>query len=399
MSGSGLSNERLGRMHEVLGRHVESGAMPGLVAAVSRRGEVHCGAIGTMDVGGDRPMSTDSIFRLASLTKPIVAAAAMVLVEECVLRLDHRVDDLLPELADRRVLRRLDGPVEDTVPAKRAITLRDLLTFRLGMGPVMAAPGAYPIQKVLEDSGCMPSPFPASLTPDEWMASLGTLPLLHQPGEGWMYHVGSDVLGVLIARATGQSLEGFLRERIFEPLGMVDTGFHVPAEKLHRLPTLYGNGDEPGTLAVADDPNGSQWSSPPAFPSGGGGLVSTAHDYLVFCQMLLDQGRYDGGRVLSRPSVQVMTTDQLTAEQRASAPVFLGDDHGWGFGVSVALRRTGVSVSPGRFGWAGGTGTSGYTDPSEELIGVLLTQRLVGSPEPELVFDDFWTLAYQAIDD
>ncbi len=392
-----FSKDRLARMRDAMVRHVESGAMPGLVTAVSRRGEVHVDEVGTMAFGGGEPMRRDTIFRIASLTKPVTAVAAMILVEECVLRLDDPVDDLLPELADRRVLSRLDGPVEDTVPANRPISLRDLLTFRLGLGPVMAPPGTYPVQKVMDETGCMPGPIPASVEPDEWMRRLGTLPLLHQPGEGWMYHVGSDVLGVLIARASGQSFEGFLRERIFGPLGMKDTGFHVPPGELHRLPPTYMSGDD-GPV-VHDEPRGGHWSKPPAFPSGGGGLVSTADDFLAFYRMMLDKGRYDGGRVLSRPSVEVMATDQLTAEQRASAPLFLGDDHGWGFGVSVAIRRSDIFVVPGRFGWTGGTGTTGYADPSEDMIGILLTQRLMESPEPAKVFTDFWTSAYQAIDD
>jgi len=319
-------------------------------------------------------------------------------VEECTLRLDEPVDRLLPELAQRRVLKRLDGPLDDTVPAKRPITLRDLLTFRLGIGVVLAPPGRYPIQKAMEEAGLAPGPTPPSLTPDEWMKRLGALPLVHQPGEGWMYHTGSDVLGVLIARASGQTLESFLRERLFEPLGMKDTAFHVPAEKLSRLPPSYVRRRETGALALHDDPGASRWAHP-AFSSGGGGLVSTADDYLAFCQMMLDKGRYGHQRILSRPSVELMTTDHLTPQEKAEASVFFADGSGWGFGMGVCTRRDDLASTPGRFGWNGGTGTSAYTDPREEMVGILMTQRLMDSPTPPAVFRDFWTSAYQAIDD
>jgi CubicO group peptidase (beta-lactamase class C family) len=214
----GLSAEPLSRMHEVMAGHVERGEVPGLVTLVSRRGEVHVDAIGMKAIAGSDPVRRDTIFRVSSLTKPITAAAAMILVEECKLRLDEPVDRLLPELADRSVLRRLGGPVDDTVPANRAITVRDLLTFRMGFGVVMAPPGTYPIQEAMDELrlGQGPPQPETPPEPEEWMRRLGTLPLIHQPGERWMYNTGSDVLGVLIARASGQPLETFLRERIFE---------------------------------------------------------------------------------------------------------------------------------------------------------------------------------------
>jgi CubicO group peptidase (beta-lactamase class C family) len=399
MSIGGLSKARLGRMHEVMAGYVERGEVPGIVTLVSRRGEVHVDAIGMKAVGGSDPMRRDTIFRIASMTKPITAAAAMILVEECKLRLDEPVDRLLPELADRKVLKRLDGPLDDTVPTNRPITLRDLLTFRLGIGAVMAPPGRYPIQKAMTEAGVAPGPNPSPHTPDEWMKRLGSLPLIHHPGEKWMYHIGSDILGVLIARAAGQTLENFFRERIFEPLGMKDTGFHVPAEKLERLPPSYMANPETGTLTVHDEPGDSRWGQPPAFPAGGGGLVSTVDDYLAFCQMMLNKGRHGRERILSRPSVELMTTDHLTQEQKAEARIFFGDNSGWGFGLAVTTRRDDLAAVPGRFGWNGGVGTSGYSDPKEDIVGILMTQRLMDSPNPPGVFLDFWTSAYQAIDD
>lgn len=398
MSAGGLSTARLGRMHEVMAGYVERGDVPGLVTLVCRRGDVHVDAIGTMAVDGGEPMQRDTIFRISSMTKPITAAATLILVEECKLRLDEPVDRLLPELADRRVLARLDGPLDDTVPAHRPITVRDLLTFRMGFGQLMAPPDAYPILRAANEQQLgMGPPSPSAMpAPDEWMRRLGTLPLMHQPGERWMYNTGSDVLGVLIARAAGQPLEAFLRDRLFAPLGLQDTGFSVPSSKLDRLATSYETDSETGTLTPYDDAVGGQWSSPPAFPSSAGGLVSTIDDYLAFGQMLLNQGKHGGTRFLARPSVEAMTTDQLTAEQRASAGLFLGDNRGWGFGVSIITKRDDVAATPGRFGWDGGLGTSGYMDPTEGIVAILMTQCM-GFPSG--IYSDFWTSAYQAIDD
>jgi CubicO group peptidase (beta-lactamase class C family) len=399
MSASGLSTVRLRRLREVLTRHVESGDMPGLVAMVARRGEVHVEAIGTLETGGSEPMRRDTIFRIASVTKQIAAAAAMTLVEECRLRLDDPVDGLLPELADRQVLTRIDAPLDDTVPAHRPITLRDLLTFVFGLGAFMAPPGQYPIQRALVEADLVPGAEGPPVEPDEWMKRLGALPLAYQPGEKWLYHTGSDVLGVLMARATGQPLAEVLGERVLRPLGMADTGFHVPRASMHRLSTLYSPDQETGALVLSDDPRHSLWRQPPAFPSAGGGLVSTADDLLAFCTMMLNKGRYGVARLLARPTVELMTTDLITEQQKAENTIFFGGNSGWGLGFQVFHQRKTIDSTPGRFGWTGGTGTSVYTDPAEELIGILLTQREMTSPTPPKVYRDFWTCVYQAIDD
>ncbi|MDP9266190.1 MAG: beta-lactamase family protein [Chloroflexota bacterium] len=397
-----LSSARLGRMQDVMAGHVERGDVPGLVTLVSRRGEVHVDAIGMKAVGGD-PIRRDTIFRISSMTKPIAAAATMILVEECKVRLDEPVDRLLPELADRRVLKRLEGPLDDTVPADRPITVRDLLTLRMGFGIVMAPPDTYPIQRAMREQllGQGPPSPSTPPAPDEWIRRLGTLPLMHQPGEKWMYNTGSDVLGVLIARASGQALEAFLRERIFAPLGMKDTGFSVPSSELERLATSYWTDPETGALELYDAAEGGQWSRPPAFPSAGGGLVSTIDDFLAFGQMMLNKGKQGSERVLSRPSVEIMMTDQLTPGQKAVSGLVAGyfDRHGWGFGVSVVTRRDDVAGTVGRFGWDGGLGTSWYSDPREDMVTILMTQRAWTSPSPPNVCLDFWTSAYQAIDD
>jgi CubicO group peptidase (beta-lactamase class C family) len=401
MSTGRLSKERLGRMHTVMAGYVERGELPGLVTLVSRRGETHVDPIGLKTLGGE-PVRRDTIFRIASMTKPVTAAAALILVEECRLRLDDPVDRLLPELAGRRVLRRLDSPLDDTVPASRPITLRDLLTFTLGHGMVMATPNTYPIQRAQAELLGGGPPNPAQVPPpDEWMRRLGTLPLVHQPGEQWMYNTGSDVLGVLIARAAGQPFETFLRERIFEPLGMRDTGFSVPAAKLDRLATAYRTSFETGALEIFDSARDSQWSRTPAFPSGAGGLVSTVDDFLAFSQMLLGGGRRDGARILSRPSVEVMTSDQLTPAQKQASSFAQDffDSYGWGFGVSVVTRRNSPAESIGTFGWNGGLGTSWRADPREDLTVILLTQRAWTSPKQPDISLDFLTSAYQAIDD
>lgn len=399
ISTGGLSTTRLGRMHDIMAGHVERGAVPGVVTLVSRRDEVHVDAIGTTAVGGTDPMRRGSIFRIASMTKPITAVAAMILVEECRLRLDDPVDPLLPELADRKVLRAIDSELDDTVPANRAISLRDLLTLRLGIGAVMAPPGQYPIQTAMDETGVAPGSDRPSLAPDAWMARLGALPLIHQPGKRWMYDTGSDVLGVLISRATGQTLEAFFRDRIFDPLGMVDTGFHVQAHKRDRLTRCYATDHGTGALELFGEADCSDWTSPPVFESGAGGLVSTADDYLAFCRMMLTKGKQRGERILSRPSVALMTTDHLTPEQTADGTVLLGNNSGWGFGMCVITRRDDLPATPGRFGWDGGYGTSGYADPGEDMVGILLTQRLTDSPASTSVFGDFWTSVYAAIDD
>jgi CubicO group peptidase (beta-lactamase class C family) len=394
-----LSAVRLRRLREALTRHVESGDMPGLVALVARRGEVHVEVIGTLEAGGSEPMRRDTIFRIASVTKQIAAAAAMTLVEECRLRLDDPVDDLLPELADRQVLTRIDAPLEDTVPAHRPITVRDLMTFVWGLGAIMAPPEQYPIQRALEEAGLMPGPDSPQIEPDEWLKRLGSLPLAYQPGDKWLYHTGSDVLGVLMARVTGQPLAEVLAERVLRPLGMADTGFHVPQSSQHRLAAAYSPDEKTGELVLTDDPRNSRWGGPPAFPAAGSGLVSTADDLLAFCTMMLNKGTHVGGRLLARPTVELMTTDLITEQQKAENTIFFGGNSGWGLGFQVFHRRRTIDSTPGRFGWNGGTGTSVYTDPAEELIGILLTQRAMTSPGPPDVFRDFWTCAYQAIDD
>ncbi|MFI0422326.1 serine hydrolase domain-containing protein [Spongiactinospora sp. 9N601] len=404
---NGFSETGLRRLREVLARHVESGKIPGLVALVSRGGEAHVEAIGTMRHDGGALMRRDTIFRMASTSKPVAVAAAMVLVDECRLRLDEPVEPWLPELADRRVLKRADGPLEDTVPARRPITVRDLLTstFGLGVDVTMAGTpiGAAIFERQVYTQGSLPTP-----EPDEWMRRLGTLPLMYQPGERWQYHISNDLLGVLVARVTGRPFEEFLRERIFEPLGMRDTGFHVPAAKIDRLPPSYAPDPQTGEMNIWDEAVGGRYSTPPAFQSGGGGLVSTVDDYHAYFRMLLNGGRHGRRRILSRPSVELMTTNRLPAEQLATRESWArdfvhmsygtGQHGGWGFGMAVRTYR-GDFAPIGQFGWDGGTGTSTYADPENGLIGILLTQVGMSTPDSARAMHDFWTTLYQVIDD
>jgi CubicO group peptidase (beta-lactamase class C family) len=240
-------------MHDTLLRHVDSRRLPGLVALISRRGAEHVDAIGTLAFDRTAPMRRDTIFRLASVTKPITAVATMILVEECKLRLDDPVDDFLPELANRKVLRTIDSELDDTVPAKRPITVRDLLTFRSGYGEVTFLSPTCPLQRALFDARLPLSAWMFPGTPDDFMQCLGRLPLANQPGERWLYHMSAEILGVLIARVSGMPLSAFMRTRIFEPLGMNDTGFTVPETQLDRVATCYKTDLSTGEITVLEE--------------------------------------------------------------------------------------------------------------------------------------------------
>jgi CubicO group peptidase (beta-lactamase class C family) len=392
----GASAAGLGRLHDRMAAHVGRGVVPGLVTLVRRGGEVHVDAIGVRTIGGTEPMQRDTIFRIASMTKPITAAATMILVDEGKLRVDEPVDRLLPELANRRVLRRIDGPIEDTVPASRPITVHDLLTFTMGFGFLFPL-DMYPIQKAaiaLDISYEIPRP-QSEPPPDEWLRRFATLPLMYQPGERFVYHTGSEVLGVLIARASGQPFDRFLAERIFQPLGMKDTGFSVPADKLSRLPTCYSVNPATGALELFDGITGSEWSRPPAFPSSDGGLVSTIDDYLAFALLLLNRGTHNGRRILSASAVEAMTTDQLTPGQKAAAfqPGYF-DNRGWGFGLGMITRTIGPAEPAGQYGWDGAFGTRWINDPERDLVAIFMTQAAVfeGGPGQE-----FYPAVYEAL--
>jgi CubicO group peptidase (beta-lactamase class C family) len=319
----------------------------------------------------------------------------MILVVEGRIAFDNAIEWWLPELSDRRVLHTIDAALDDTVPARRPITLDDLLTFRLGLGAVMAPPGRYPDQVAMAELGVAPGPQQLSFAPDEFMARIGRLPLMHQPGERWMYHTGADILAVLIARLSGMKLEDFLRERIFAPLGMRDTGFSVPEGALDRLAACYAL-DEDGTLREWAPARQGADARQPIFPNA---LVSTADDYLAFARMLLDEGHGPNRLVLTRESVRLMMTDHITPEQKNASPFFPGfwKNNGWGFGGAV--RLSGDAGHPGGYGWAGGFGTSVLIDPETQMTTIVLTQRLMRGPDDSAMHDEVQKLAYQALND
>lgn len=395
-----FSKTRLARLSAAMRSYVERGQVPGLVALIARGEAAHLEVHGALAYGSAEPMRRDTLFRIASLTKPITAAAAMSLVEEGRIGLDEPVDRWLPELAEPKVLRRLDAPIADVVPAERPITLRDLLTFRLGQGAVMAPPGTYPLQAALEEAGVAAGPVLPRLAPDEYVRRLGQLPLQHQPGAGWTYNTGSEVLGVLMSRLADQPLEAVLRERVLDPLGMDETRFQVGEAGKDRLATCYMADPQTGTLDIFAPVDSGEFVQPPVFPSAAGGLVSTADDLMAFSRMMLGQGRHRGVRVLSRAAVELMAADQITPAQKAASPFpGLWDAQGWGFGMSVTTRRDVIGPSVGSYGWFGGYGTSWRADPKEDVTVILLTQRVMAGPDDARITDDFWTLAYQALDD
>jgi len=376
----------MSNLHDILQIHVGNGSVPGAVALVARGDRVEAQAAGCADVGGTCPMGRDSIFRIASITKPITAAAVMMLVEDGQITLDDPVAPWLPELASPAVVRTPAGPVDDVVPAIRPITVADLLTFRAGYG--FPSDFSLPAVRLLVSELKQGPPQPQLVVaPDEWMAALARIPLLRQPGEAWLYNTCSDILGVLIARVSGRPLPEFLAERLFGPLGMADTGFEVPASKLDRFTSYYRTGPA-GGLELVDAPGG-QWSNLPAFPSGAGGLVSTVDDWHRFARMLLAGGSLGGRQLLSAASVQQMTTDQLTPSQRDASRLFL-EGQGWGFGGSVDVEAIDPWNVTGRYGWVGGTGTAAHVTASSGAVAVLLSQLELVGPTPPALMREFW---------
>jgi CubicO group peptidase (beta-lactamase class C family) len=393
MNAARLSPAGVATLHDAMTGHVDAGEVPGLAYLVARGDDVHVEAIGTPSFDAPTPLDRSAIFRIASLTKPITAVATLSLVEAGVLELDQAIDDLVPELADRRVLRTLEAELDDTVPAARPITVEDLLSSRFGFGSVIAPPDSLPIQRAeselgLQSIGGPPWP-PGAHDVDSWIAALGSLPLMYQPGERWLYNTSSQVLGVLLARATGDPIGTVMRDRVFDPLGMRDTGFVVPAEQRHRLTTFYRPDDETGAPVVFDDPATSWWGTAESRPDASGWLVSTIDDYWAFVSMVLGGGSAGGRRVLAAESVARMTTDRLTASQREASRLFLGDDLGWGLGLATPAAGRAAPL-PSGIGWDGGSGTTWRSNLGTGVTGILFTQRQAVSPEPPPIVNDFW---------
>lgn len=396
LAGRSRNDRDVSELQALLDEQWHTDRLPGAVALVARLGdggdepEFHIAVAGDRTIGAD-PITRDTLFRLASISKPIIAAATMVMIERGRLSLDEPVSRLLPELAEPSVLRRQDGPLDDVVPVVRPITVRHLLTFQGGHG--LPADFTAPIMESLMGELHQGPPRPQEMPPpEEWMARLARTPLVHQPGEGWTYNTGADILGVLLARCENASLPEVLADTVLGPLGMTDTGF--AASDTARLASSYRrreSGDtmggaadrvEPGGFALVDPPDG-QWASVPVFCSGAGGLVSTADDWARFGLMLLGGGEYRGRRVLSSDSVRLMMTSHAEAEP--GNPFLEGQ--GWGFGGSVDLHAGQPWTAPGRYGWVGGLGTAGYVIPSKSVVTVWLSQVEMAGP------DDFAGLA------
>jgi CubicO group peptidase (beta-lactamase class C family) len=367
------------RLYQAMSARVAHGELPGLVVLVAHGDDVQVDAIGETAFGSAEPMRRNAIFRIASLTKPVLATATMLLVEDGSLGLDEPVDRLLPELANRRVLRRIDGPLDDTMPAERPITVEDLLSLRMGFGqlvePTFNPP--FPIVKAADQLQLvLGPPDPRTQhTPDEWIKLFATLPLMYQPGQRWHYNVGSLVLGVLVARAAGQPLAEVLRRRIFEPLGMRETGFSLPAGAVDRMPSYYMTDFQTGAVELQTLSSPEEWTRPPAFPSGAGGLVSTIDDFLAFGRLLLDRGVYRGRRLVSEKSVELLTTNRLTPDQIAGGGPILGGQ-GWGLGMGVITAPSESTSSVGSYGWGGGYGTAWFNDPAKNLVAIAMTQTV-----------------------
>lgn len=363
-------------VHDAMAARVERGEFPGIVTLVARGDDVRADAIGSAFFDGGPPMRRDTVFRIASMTKPVLAAATMTLVEDDLIDLEEPAHRLLPELAGQRVLARIDGPLDDTVPLRRPVTVEDLLTFRMGFGlitePEFDPP--WPINQAANELELRLGP-PDPRTPhdpDEWIRRFGTLPLMRQPGENWQYNTGTLVLGVLVARAAGKPLGDVLRERLFDPLGMRETGFLLPEARARELPGYYMTDPDTGKTAERTDTGPEVWSTQPVFPSGSAGLVSTVDEFHTFARMLLNHGVHGGTRLLSKQSIELMTTNRLTPAQVESAGMLLSGS-GWGLGMAVTVAADEVS-GPGRYGWSGGYGTTWFNDPNEGLTAIALTQ-------------------------
>lgn len=392
----GLSPERLERIGAVIEGWMAEDRMVGAVGLLARRGKIgYFETFGLRDRESGAPMRKDTIFRIYSMSKPVTSVGLLLLYEEGRLKLNDPVARYLPELADREVGVVTEDP--DTgvksvsrVPAERDITVRDLMRHTGGL--TYGSFGDTEIDRLYREAGI----FAQEDTLADMVAKLGTLPLLYQPGAVWHYSVSTDVLGRLIEVLSGLPLDRFFEERIFGPLGMVDTGFYVPEEKRGRLAAIYSPGSEDdATLVPAGAGVSRDYLRPPTLFSGGGGLVSTATDYLRFAQMLLNEGELDGRRLLSRKTVELMTRDHL-----GEIPM-LWRSAGYGFGLGVAVcldpGRVGETGSVGAYYWGGAAQTLFWVDPKEEFIGIFLTQI---KPYGSLTYrNQYRILSYQTIDD
>ncbi len=398
----GLSSERLHLLDTFVEReYISAGRMPGALISVMRRGDlVHHSALGMRDVEGGRPVEPDTIFRIYSMTKPIVSVAFMMLVEEGLVALDDPVHRFIPEWRDLGVFQAGVLGQFQTRPPERPMLIVDLLRHTSGLtyGFQQRSNVDAAYRELREAS----LPFAGSL--EQMIAHLAELPLEFSPGASWNYSVSTDVLGYLVERLSGQTLDVFLKQRLFDPLGMVDTDFHVPDDKIARFAACYEV--QPGVrMALQDRPETSSFRTPPTMRSGGGGLVSTAADYLRFCRMMLNQGALDGRRYLSRKTVGLMTANHLPGRRtmhEMSISLFSEAAYaGAGFGLGVAVTTDPVQclvpVSTGEYFWGGLASTAFWIDPQEELIVVFMTQLMPSTLYP--IRRQLRTLVYAALTD
>lgn len=360
----------------IIDDHVARGTAPGIVA-------VDGTANGRIEVVTAGDLAPDAIVRIQSMTKPILAVATLRLVQEGRLGLDDDIQAWMPELADRRVLRRPDSELHDTEPAAAPITVRHLLTNMSGYGMILQP---SPLQEAMAANGTEAGLEPVALGAQEWLDALATLPLAFAPGSGWRYHHSFGILGVLLSRVVGGALEQHLRHDLFEPLGMVDTGYTVPQHKAHRLPAAYRH-DESETFVEVEPAAGGFWIAPPPYELSHAELVSTASDYARFLRMLAAGGVHDGRPMIEPALLQLMCTDQVPSEAKAEDSFFPGfwNGTGWGFGVAVVTG----GEHAGRYGWSGGLGTDFFVDPDGSFR-IVLTQVEMGPAVMELFADLQW---------
>ncbi len=397
----GLCTDRLRHIDRHFQAYLEDGKLAGFVTLVARKGQVaHLAAHGVMDIESARPMQTDSIFRIYSMTKPITSVAAMMLYEEGRFQLDDPISRYLPAFAGAKVYTGGSARKPETVAAERPVSFRDLFTHTSGL--TYGFMGTSPVDAMYRlnelDGGA------TELSTAEFMNRLAEMPLQFHPGTRWNYSMSTDVLGHLVEVISRQSLDEFFRTRIFEPLGMPDTGFTVPAAKVDRFTANYSKRKDTN-LFVADAPKTSRYLKARKFLSGGGGLVSTAADYLRFCSMLQNKGELDGVRLLGRKTVEYMTLNHLpsggdlTSMGQAVFSETSYDGIGFGLGFSVMLDPAKAQVigTPGEYAWGGMASTMFWIDPREELIGMLLTQLMPSSSYP--LRREMKVLTYQALID
>lgn len=365
-------------MAGMLQQKVDDGSIPGAVAVRRRHGRTETMVVGVQDLESGTPMSAETLFFWDSLVKPLTAALALSLVADGAIDLDTPIDRWLPELSRARVLVDPNGDLAETVPAVRPVTVEDLLTLRGGLGFTadLESPFARALITALQEG-----PGVRALDRQAYLSAAGQLPLAHQPGEGWTYNTGSTVLGLLLERVAGQPLDVLMAQRLVEPLGMTSARWWVPPSELARFASRYRSAEDPGSPLQLVDPPEGRHSRPPSFPDGAGGMVGTAEDWLVFGRMLLNGGEHHGRRILPAGLVESMMTDQLTAEQRRQAGIFLADGEGWGYGGSVR--------PDGSYGWAGAAGTAARVDPRHDQVAVLLTQVALDGPGGSGVLDAF----------